>query len=133
MVALCSLEKLVLNGCGAMSDRALCHISSISSLTSLCLLWSKFTDVGLHYLTQLRSLEELEISHCITIHSLQHISLMVSLRHLDLTGCYELDDLELASLGALGELRSLILKDCHFQDSCIANSQLAKLSCTIMY
>ena len=104
------LRKLNFRGCYQLSDVGLQHLASIplhalNLCGGVCL---RSTAANLS-----SSIQELHMSHCDLIGSLDGVSHLVHLRDLRLDDCYHITDADLNALRSLTALRILDLSSCH--------------------
>lgn len=129
------LETLDMSWCTSLTDDSFSDLSSLDQLRRLnCRGCYQLTEVGLQQLAalplrdlnlcggvNLRStnanlpltIEQLQLSHCDMIGSLDGVSRLVHLRDLRLDDCHHLTDSSLTALSGLVALHTLDLSSCH--------------------
>ena len=108
-----TLEELVANGCGGISDRGMQGLVNMSIKKLDLSGRTSITDVGFHYLSRL-SLCSLKLLNCtqLTDFGLQQIGNLSSLVDLNIDGCGKLTDIGIANLKRLKSLEELSMYNC---------------------
>jgi len=112
-----SLKILHLGHLPQLTDRALVHISETPNLDSVTFHWNEnITDAGIVHLKKLGNLKKLDIRHSkATVGGVAHLSQIKTLDHLELPGKI-LNDEVLEYLGQLPNLRGLRIARSHKVD-----------------
>ena len=156
LVGLTELRELKLTGCRKLTAEGLRHLQKLDSLESLSLERAGPSLGGLHHLAELPNLRTLDVSQNNTFRgegleqlqqltslnascsrgafnnrSLERLSVLTQLEHLNLNGCDQITDAGLPHLQSLTRLKSLQLYGCHKLTDKGFNSLFQNLVCNL--